>query len=60
MFISHQTYEGLQIAVFSTIKATKHLLQHGCSYALTKNFNQDLLEEHFGSIRSVNRRNGNP
>ena len=30
MFISHQTYQGLQITVFSTIEATKYLLQHGC------------------------------
>ena len=60
MFISHQTYEGLQITVFSTIEATKYLLQHGCSYVLTEKFNQDSLEEHFGNIRSVNRRNDNP
>ena len=37
MFISHQTYEGLQITVFSTIEATKYLLQHGSSYVLTEN-----------------------
>ena len=36
------------------------MLQHGCSYVLTEKFNQDLLEEHFGNIRSVNRRNDNP
>ena len=60
MFISHQTYEGLQITVFSTIEATKYLLQHGCSYVLTEKFNQDSSEEHFGNIRSVNRRNDNP
>ena len=38
MFISHQTYEGLQITVFSTIEATKYLLEHGCSYVLTEKF----------------------
>ena len=30
MFFSHQTYQGIQITVFSTIEATKYLLQHGC------------------------------
>ena len=59
-FISHQTYEGLQITVFSTIEATKYLLSLGCSYVLTEKFNQDSLEEHFGNIRSVNRQNDNP
>ena len=60
MFISYQTYEGLQITIFSTIEAAKYLLQHGCSCVLTEKFNQDSLEEHFGNIRSVNRRNDNP
>ena len=60
MFISHQTYEGLQITLFSTIEATKYLLQHGCSYVLTEKFDQDSSEEHFGNIRSVIRRNDNP
>ena len=60
MFIPHQTYEGLQITVFSTTEATKYLLQHGCSYVVTEKFNQVSLEEHIGNIRSVNKRNDNP
>ena len=36
------------------------MLQHGCSYVLTEKLSQDSLEEHFGNIRSVNRRNKNP
>ena len=56
MFISCQTYKGLQITVFSTIEATKYLLQHGCSYVLTEKFNPDSFEDYFGNVRSVNRR----
>ena len=37
MFISF--HEGLHVTVFSTIEATKYLLQHGCSYVLTEKFN---------------------
>ena len=60
MFISKQTYEGLQITVNSVIEATQFLLQEGMPFVLTERFNQDVLEEHFGRHRSLGRRNDNP
>ena len=60
MFISWQTFEGLQITVNSLIEATKYLLQNGMSFVLTERFNQDVLEEYFGRQRSLGRRNDNP
>ena len=48
MFISEQTFEGLQISVNSVIKGTKYLLKYGAKFVLTEKFNQDALEEYFG------------
>nr|XP_047143758.1 uncharacterized protein LOC105848490 isoform X1 [Hydra vulgaris] len=60
MFISWQTYEGLQITVMSVIELVKFLLKSGMPFVLTKKFNQDVLEEYFGRQRSLGRRNDNP
>ena len=60
MFLSWQTYEGLQIAIHSIIEAVKYLLEIGMSFVLTERFNQDVLEEYFGRHRSIGRRNDNP
>ena len=60
MFLSWQTYEGLQIAIHSIIEAAKYLLGIGMSFVLTERFNQDVLEEYFGRHRSIGRRNDNP
>ena len=38
MFISWQTYEGLQISVYSLIEATKFLLTEGFEFVLTERF----------------------
>eukprot|EP00112_Aurelia_sp_Birch-Aquarium-sp1_P011349 Seg2387.4 transcript_id=Seg2387.4/GoldUCD/mRNA.D3Y31 product="hypothetical protein" protein_id=Seg2387.4/GoldUCD/D3Y31 len=38
MFISYQTYEGLQITVKSVTELTKYLLSHGIQYILTERF----------------------
>ena len=38
MFISQQTFEGLQISVYSLIECTKFLLQDGVKYGLTELF----------------------
>ena len=46
--------------MFSTIEATKYLLQHGCSYIPTEKINHDSLEEHFWITRTVNRCSDNP
>ena len=59
MFISWQTYEGLQISVYSPIEATKFLLTEGFEFVLTERFCQDVLEEYFGRQRSLGRRNDN-
>ena len=60
MFISWQTFEGLQITVYSIIDVVKFLLKSGVPYILTERFCQDLLEEYFGKQRQMGRRADNP
>jgi len=48
MFISWQTYEGIQLSVKSLIHSVKFLLNNGVSYVLTERFCQDDLENYFG------------
>ena len=60
MFISHQTYEGLQTTVYSFIEVCKFLLQHGVPYVLSERFCQDDLENYFGRQRAIGRRRDNP
>ena len=60
MFLSYQTYEGLQITVHSVIEAVQYMLHSGCEYVLTERFSQDVLEEHNGKHRACGRRNDNP
>lgn len=60
MFLSWQTYEGLQITVHSVIEATRFLLGEGMEYVLTERFCQDTLEEYFGNQRKLGRRSDNP
>lgn len=60
MFLSWQTYEGLQISAYSVVEATKFLLNEGVEYVLTERFCQDPLEEYFGNQRKLGRRNDNP
>lgn len=58
MFLSWQTYEGLQISAYSVVEATKFLLNE--EYVLTERFCQDPLEEYFRNQRKLGRRNDNP
>ena len=44
MFISWQTYHGIQISVHSVIEATKYLVAQGIEFALKERFNQDCAE----------------
>ena len=60
MFLSWQTYEGLQISAYSVVEATKFHLNEGMEYVLTERFCQDPLEEYFGNQRKLGRRNDNP
>ena len=60
MFISHQTYEGLQTTVYSFIEVCKFLLQRGVPYVLSERFCQDDLENYFGRQRAISRRRDNP
>ena len=60
MFIPLQTYEGLQITVYSLVEATQYLLQSGVDFVLSERFNQDVLEEYFGRQRSLGRFNDSP
>ena len=52
MFISLQTYEGMEINVHSVIELVKFLIMHKVSYMLTERFCQDPLENYFGKQRS--------
>ena len=60
MFLSHQTYEGLQITAKSTIELTRFLLESKMPFVLTEKFNSDVVEEYFGRQRSLGRRSDNP
>ena len=60
MFISQQTYEGLQITVHSTVEVVKFLISQGVDSVLTERFQQDPLEEYFGNQWQRGRRSDNP
>ena len=60
MFISQQTYEGLQITAKSAVDLSRYLLSSGMKFMLTEKFNQDVVEEYFMRQRSLGRRNENP
>ncbi len=60
MFLSIQTYKGLQITVKSVIDLTKFLLGEGLVGVLTERFCQDDIEEYFGYQRAQGRRSDNP
>ena len=60
MFLSTQTFEGIQTTVFSLIECVKFLLRHGFKYVLTNKISQDPLEDHFGRHRGLARRSTNP
>ena len=55
MFISWQTYEGLQVTVHSLKEVVKYLLQNGVRYVLSERFCQDDLENYFGRQRAIGR-----
>jgi len=60
MFISLQTYEGIQITVHSFKEVCKFLLEHGVPYILSERFCQDDLENYFGRQRAIGSRRSNP
>ena len=60
MFLAQPTYEGLKITAYSTIEATRYLLNDGMLWVITSRFNQDCAEEDFGWQRSLGGRNDNP
>ena len=60
MFISWQTYEGIQIIVNSFKEICKYLFDNGVEYILSEKFCQDDLENYFGSQRAIGRRRDNP
>ena len=60
MFISWQSYEGLQITVLSFKEVYKFLLQQGIPYILSERFCQDDLENYFGKQQAIGRRSDNP
>ena len=60
MFISWQTYEGLQITVHSFKEVCKYLLHNGVKFILSERFCQDDLENYFGRQRAIGSRKDNP
>ena len=60
MFLSVQTYKGLQITVKSVVQLTRFLLSEGLEGVLTERFCQDDVEEYFGYQRAQGRRSDNP
>ncbi len=60
MFISHQTYQGLKITVYSLIGITKFLLSAGMKFVLSEKFCQDALEEYFGHQQARRGYSDNP
>ena len=60
MFISAQTYEGLRITASSILEIIPFLLENGLDFVLTEKFNQDCLEQSFGTHHSMGGRSDNP
>ena len=60
MFLAQPTYKGLKTTAYSTIEATRYLLNDGMPWVITSRFNQDCAEEDFGRQRSLGGRNDNP
>ena len=60
MFLSQQTYEGLQMTVHSLKEIVPFLLANDLQYVLSERFCQDDLENYFGRQRAIQRRNENP
>ena len=60
MFISWQTYEGLQMTALLFIEIYKFLLERGVPYILSERFSQDDVENYFVRQRAIGRRYDNP
>ena len=60
MFISWQTYKGLQITVHSFKEVCQYLLHNGVKFILSERFCQDDLENYFGRQRAIGSRKDNP
>ena len=60
MFISWQSYEGLQITDFSFKEVCKFLLQQGIPYILSERFCQDDLENYSRKQHAIGRSCDNP
>ena len=59
MFISWQSYEGLQVTVHLFKEVCKFLLKQGTSYILSDRFRPDDLENYFGRQRAIGHRRDN-
>ena len=60
MFISWQSYEGLQVTVHSFKEVCKFLLEQDISYIISERSCQDDLENCFGRQRAIGHRRDNP
>ena len=55
MFLSHQTFEGMKISIYSMIALTKFLLGAGLKFVSTNHFCQDPVEQYLGKQRGIGR-----
>jgi hypothetical protein len=60
MFISHESYESLQVTIPGFIGAVKFMLSIGAPYVDGRKFNQDKLEQYFGLLRMSGGGSDNP
>ena len=51
MMLSYQTLEGISLSTKSIVECVKYMLNVGADFILTRNFNQDKLEQFFGLLR---------
>jgi hypothetical protein len=58
--LSRQTLTGVKISIQSITECVKCLLGEGADFILTRTFNQDPLEQHFGHYRHGAGDNSNP
>ena len=59
MFIPWQTYEGINVSIYSLFEVI-FLLENAASLSFVLTGKSNLLEDYFGKHRSLGRRNDNP
>ena len=60
IFLSWQTYEGIQISILSLKEVIPYLLRNGFNYVFSGKFCHNDLENYFGFQRTIGYRKSNP